>query len=1391
MAEPTHTDPALGERARRDADGYRRTPRWPLFAIAAGFVVLYLSQSPGKLTADTKLDVPLAPLQFLGRATHLWNSSSDFGFLPNQYVGYLFPMGPFFLVGKVLHLPPWITQRLWMAFLLTVAAWGVVRLADAMRVGRPWTRVVGGLGYALSPIFLTKIGSASVALTGAAMLPWITLPLVLALRPGGGAGGDTDDAARREPGDRARRAGAAPLSPRRAAALSGFAVFCAGGVNASVTLCVLLCPGMLLLLAGWSRRAWALRVWWVISIILATAWWLLALLAQNRYGLNFLPYTETAEATTAATSVAEALRGTADWMAYLRAPNPWLPAATASVNEAVPVVGSAVMAGIGLWGLARRDLPGRRFLLLSLAVGVIAVCAAYPGQPTSPLAGSVRALLADQLAFLRNVYKFQPVAHLPLALGMAHALSVPLDRGRVWRSPIAQRSQPSAAEPAPAEKPSPRVPRDVGWLIPIPVVVAMLTAAALVTAMTPTLAGRSFQSGSFTKVPDYWHEAADWLAEEPASGRTLLLPGIPFAEYEWGRSLDEPLAWLASTPWASRALVPLGQVGMTRWMDGIEQALARGSAPGLAAALARAGVGQVLVRNDIDDKDWDIPPSTEQVHRALESSGLRQVATFGPSMPERPSARQRLLPETARPRGTVPALEVWAVPDGASTVTAYPADTAVVVSGGAEATVQLAAQGVLGADRAVILASDLDGLPESPLRPSASSGSASDASAAGPVVERPLASEIVEPTTAWMVTDTFKRRDYDFGVVHRGQSYLLGPDENTGRSGEPPHQWADGDPVDHQTVAGYSDGVKVSASSYGSPLVASADVGPYAAVDGLSHTYWNVASDPKLGSVGGWIQVDTAQPVTVPYIDVQLLAEGRWRPKVRTIRVTTAAGTALTDVRADESIQRLAVPPGPSSWYRLTFERVIEQEDNDFSAGIREIAIPGVPIQRYAQAPADAAGLFTTPGQGQVIYSFERDRVDITEPFGGSEEQTLTRRFDVPRPMRLTVTGTMQAVPSGDESSAASDAPFAIPCGEGPALLVDGTRYDLRVEGTQADVAAALPLRTTVCAPDGTISLDAGPHLLTIEHAGEALLVSSLTLVETDAAASGSTARSTSVTSWSPERRVVSIAAGGRAFLAVRENANESWTASLDGAPLRAVRLDGWQQGWIVPAGEAGSIVIENKPGHEYRRNLVVGGLLVLVLLALALVPARSRRRRSGEPDDHPRLPGPRRPSSTRARLAGTVVGCLVATVAVFLVAGPVALAVPVLTVVGLRLPWLLPWTGLLAMTAAGIGVALGPDAVPGSGEGPFSWPVQAAGALAFAAALANLVAPAPPVSEAESEAEVEFPELVGGGPRGSDPEETMLIAQSRRPRRDFGSTAPPAEDEPDAVTERPPSRYR
>jgi arabinofuranan 3-O-arabinosyltransferase len=66
----------------------------------------------------------------------------------------------------------------------------------------------------------------------------------------------------------------------------------------------------------------------------------------------------------------------------------------------------------------------------------------------------------------------------------------------------------------------------------------------------------------------------------------------------------------------------------------------------------------------------------------------------------------------------------------------------------------------------------------------------------------------------------------------------------------------------------------------------------------------------------------------------------------------------------------------------------------------------------------------------------------------------------------------------------------------------------------------------------------------------------------------------------------------------------------LAGRSLTAVRIDGWQQGYLVPAGAHGHLVLTYGPDRAYRLGLLLGLVLALLVLVLALWPVRSSRRR-------------------------------------------------------------------------------------------------------------------------------------------------------------------------------------
>nr|WP_253945064.1 alpha-(1->3)-arabinofuranosyltransferase family protein [Nocardioides sp. zg-DK7169] len=141
-------------------------------------VFLTLVEKFGRTTTDTRLDLTNAPGTFLHDALSLWNPRVSMGELQNQAYGYLFPQGLFFWAGELAQVPGWVVERTWSALLLVVAAEGVRRLALAMSLG-PWAAAVAGLAYALTPRHVTEIGVRSAEILAGAVLPWALLPIVL------------------------------------------------------------------------------------------------------------------------------------------------------------------------------------------------------------------------------------------------------------------------------------------------------------------------------------------------------------------------------------------------------------------------------------------------------------------------------------------------------------------------------------------------------------------------------------------------------------------------------------------------------------------------------------------------------------------------------------------------------------------------------------------------------------------------------------------------------------------------------------------------------------------------------------------------------------------------------------------------------------------------------------------------------------------------------------------------------------------------------------------------------------------------------------------------------------------------------------------------------------
>ncbi len=1364
--------------------------RWVLLVAGAVALVMAFAQEPGRIVDDTKLPLVMAPLSFLGNALHLWNPNQFSGMVQPLSYGYFFPMGSFFALGSVAHVPVWVTERVWLALLLTTAFWGVIRLAEVLGIGTRLGRVLGAVAYTVAPIVVIW-AAVSAALLAVVLLPWVLVPLVRGSQRG---------------------------SPRRAAAASGVAVALMGGVNATVVVAVLPLGALWLLTRRPGPRRRALMTWWVLAVVLACFWWFAALVIQSRYGYNYLPYTETPTITTGTASLFEALRGASFWTAHFTLGGPLIGGAWTLVSSVGPILGTTAVAAFGLVGLARRRTPERTFLVASLALGVLVIAVGYSGPLGGPASHAVQDLLAKQLAPLRNISKFSPDVALPLSLGLASAVSaVPWDGlpkgARALWSRLLRRS------------------RALQWGL-IGVVVA-----ALVGASAPFWQARVYPPGGFRAIPSYWYAAAHWLDVHQGRGTALLVPGASFGEYTWGKPLDEPLSVLLGRSWTVRSLVPFGSDGNTVLLDTVEASLDQGvPVPGMAEYLARAGIDEVVVRNDLNLLATGAPPPAQVQQVLSETPGLQLAAAFGPVVRPSQAALSGLSAYDTPSAGQgLRSVEIYRVLPAAPVVRTYPASNPVVVSGSPASLLPLAGAGVLEG-RATVL----DGDPH---------GGAAAARA---------------PDATWADTDGNQRRDMNFGAIRDNVSYVLGPGQRTSAASPGvPENYAVVRGVGHQTVAAPLGVASISASSYGSTALSLDPAqGPAAAFDQNPSTAW-VANDLN-NSIGQWLQVDFGRQVPLYAIAVEPLADSPQRPIVTRITVSTARGSV--ERRLVRGVNLVPVPRGNSSWLRITLSGVRPPRAKVLSgfplgAGLASVGVPGVRFQWALRLPSDGAAAAAASPSGSLVYSFSSPLPNPNLYLGTTQDDDpqMTRWFDVPRATPLTLTGTVSPVPGaaldallpavtspvqvsasstldnlprfaatnllggtglpwiaglGDTqpsltlhwlgarsvsslvleptaeaaaprqveiigpstavvrtvpaaggtlafpamvtdtltirflhaapkvdrvpasglaffapvglqalqipalgkvpAPAPDTAPFTLPCGQGPALQVDGSVLPTAVTGTVSQLRDLQPMSLRVCT--GPVHLGPGEHLLVAGPSSGAFKVTGVIARGPSAPAPAAPsamapARQAKVVGpWMARHRTVRLGAGGASYLVVAQNYNAGWRATFDGQTLTPVRVDGWQQAWMVPAGAAGTVSMVYTPDAAYRAALAVGAVLLVALGLLALL----RRRRKAP------LPPP-----AAARRVPRLVLAVLGVAVLAAVAGPLALTVVPLALVGYR--WgsraLISVAGL-SFVAAGVVVAASAGAAPGSGLGAFGPPAQVLAAVAIAAVLVSLVTP-------------------------------------------------------------------
>ena len=1373
--------------------------RWVLAWVGALFLFLSFIQAPGLIEDDTKLPVVMSPWLWIQSVVHLWNQRLYSGASQDVNFGYLFPMAPFFAITHALHIPTWCAERIWLATLLTVGCWGMVRLAESLGIGSRWARVLGGIAYSIAPISVTWT-SRSGTLIAVLLMPWLLQPLVAGARTG---------------------------SPRRAAAKSGVAVAFMGGVNATVIIAMLPVGVLWLLTRERGPRRRALAGWWVLSVVLACFWWAIPALVQGKYGYNYLPYTETSTVTTSTTSVFEALRGASYWLNYFAVRGPLFAGAFTLVTSAAAIMGTAFVTGLGVAGLARR-MPERLFLVACLAFGVVVIAIGYSGPLAGPFSHHIQILLQGKLGPLRSVSKFSPDVTLPLILGLMWTVS-----HASWSGATSRLSR------------WPLTPRNSRVMIGAVAVVAVLLAAM------PFWRQQLYPTGGFSAIPGYWSQTAKWLDAHQGDQTTLLVPGAPTAWYTWGKPADEPLTTLTATSETARSLIPLGSNGNTVMLSAIDTALRTGtSPPGLATYLARSGIDYVVERNDLNLQQTAAPPPA-LVHQVLnQTPGLTQVASFGAYLPLSQVEFGSLPVYDSISDLHLRAVEIYRVDAGASEVQTFPAKDPLVVSGSTDSLLPLAGSGI-SAGRATVLAGDpkaagiastpgatlaiTDGnqreavtfgsinndtsyllgakqdpswlTPGIPLNYKVVSGShtqtvaapigASSVSASSygstPLFDQPTEGPASafdgDPTTAWVATgtndsvgqslsitldhavpvtriaitplDDLKERPTisevtittDRGSVRRAIPRVSTPVQVSVAPGSTRHLTITIDAVRRPSSvyflgplgAGITDVAIPGVTFVPAMQAPTSEVAAFAgasrspAVVSFSQTVENAAVNipdtttsvqpiaRKFVLPKAMNALVTGTAVPAPGKPLETLLGFLGEPKGELLSVTSDSQLGdLPNFQPENLVEGNAGPwvaglgdPDPYltiTWYGARPVGSITVQLAPQASTPKTLTITG----HMVGAPGNTGTrTVTVPAKGGTISFKPLHANSLVIHFGGVQRQLTvvpTGVIPVRVPVGLQSIG-VPAVTTTTPLATTPSTPVTFKCGDGPTVYIDGVPKQTSVTGTWGDLLTLRPMTYQVC-PHSPVPLAAGSHVISFDTPDTSsaplgsFQVTGLTARDqasvADAKAVAFTPHRTArITSWNPEHRTLAMSAGPATIVQVSQNFSTGWVAKLGGHTLTPVRLDGWQQGWIVPAGAAATVVMNFGPDSGYRLGLGLGAVLLVVLALLAFTGRRRTRLASIGP---------------RAKLPGWALGAVAAIVAVA-VGGWLALVLIPLVAVAHR--WggrVVAVVGGMAFVAAGIVVAWDPSIVPALHQGAFSAAAQVFSVIALCAVLSGVV---------------------------------------------------------------------
>ena len=927
---------------------------WHIITLALVAYVPILLTQPGKVSADTKTYLFLSPGELLSEASSLWSSSVGAGTVTHQYIGYLWPMGPYFWLMETLGAPDWIAQRLWWGSLIFLASYGTYRLARSLDIHNNYA-LIAALLYGLSPYVLQYLARLSGILLPWVGLPWLLLCLIRA---------------RQAPGWK---------WPARSALIIGTI----GTLNATTLFFIIL--GLVIWLSadamsGFMRwRDAAKTFFWIgVGSVGVSLWWLTSLVMQSGYGLPILRYSETYEAVAKTSLPHELLRGLGYWYFYGEEySGRWIESSGPFIYNPVVIFAGFVLVATGLISLCVTKVPYRIHLGLLTLIGLGVAVGASPLDNPSFYGRIFHVIVSNESGFaLRSTPRAMPLALLALALATASGLH----RCAIFfHSTHNQHLRQWGAK----------------------ALVAIVLGAIIVNnfpwftqrAMTDTITRDEH-------LPPYWLEAARNIDSQrdqiTGFGRTYEFPAANFADYWWGGTVDPILPGLISSEYVAKEMIPQGSEPTTDLLSAFESKMVDGR-PNMEV------LGHLAAILSANTATWraDIAYDHYLTARPEYLAPLLAHTPPGPSLftgPVIPTSQQAAIVDETWYGNTqlaqYPLLQVWKIPNARPLITLSNPNDVVTVVGSGEGVINALSAKVLNSRDTFVYAGTRQYLPTT-------------------LQQFPISRLIITDTNR-SAQRQWSSIAQQTGRTERPDEFTSPPssrvptDQRLNPFTDNYHMAV---PLEQMTTSRLvGDVARVQASSYGHPIVLTPEARPENVVDNDKQSSWVVGVRSR--AVGEWIRIDYRSLVTASSMKMDLSARqpgGRIIERAR-LELLDASGATLmktTFMPADKDEITVSFPSTSFTSAKITIEKATLSNFMDYDSApgiaIGEITFPGVRSEEYIVLPAVSSSLFVDARESIIVLT--RQSIDPSIPHRADMEMNLQRIVTLPVAQSFALSG--------------------------------------------------------------------------------------------------------------------------------------------------------------------------------------------------------------------------------------------------------------------------------------------------------------------------------------------------------------------------------------------------